>query len=370
MKRILAIVVILFFIIAAVGVGATYYAMRPNAGGSKTGTATADRAPGANQSRTASPGASTDETTAPTPVAKTDAPMYFTTMTHMEGDFKDDVDEGLFDKHVAAIRYAMDLFDEYGAKLTIESGLTFSKANANWNENILKEVLSRGHGVGTHADFGAVKKAVSPTLYQKQFEESKALVDALVGAENNIGVSGGQGPGDWVLAASAAGFKFMDGVVGFAYLSMPLSERPEGYTDAAIWSTYYHDPAPVDLEQRTHPFWLKNAKDFTEDTDGVLLVNGGDVGELASIADGRQNCNPNCTLTQADVDALKADIDAALATHDGSRVGKINVHVPVALLDKKNETVLRSFLAMVKTYVDAGKLTFGTQKDVYDAVSM
>ena len=52
-------------------------------------------------------------------------PIYISTMTHMEGIFKDDVSEKVFDGHVEDIRFAMDLFDEYGAKLTIESEQSF-----------------------------------------------------------------------------------------------------------------------------------------------------------------------------------------------------------------------------------------------------
>lgn len=304
------------------------------------------------------------------PTATTDAPFYFTTMTHMEGNFKDDVDENLFDRHVAQIRYAIALFDEYGVKLTIESGRSFAVANDTWKTNVLREVVDHGHGVGSHADFGAERKPTSLAALTEKFSEIKALVDALVGAENNRGVSGGQGQNDWVTAASRAGFGYMDGVVGFAYLSMPLSERPDGWTDAAIRSTYYHDGSPEDLTRRTHPFWLKDASDFTEDADGTLLINGGDAGELASLAEGRSTCNPDCKLTDADVDALKAMLDDALATHDGSRVGKLNVHIPLVLLKEENESVLREMLAMLKAYADEETILFGTQKDVYDAVSM
>lgn len=81
--------------------------------------------------------------------------LYVTAMTHLEGNLKDDVDEDLFLRHVAQMRFAMDLFDEYGAKLTFESEQSFARANTNWQLNILREAVERGHGVGTHADFGA-----------------------------------------------------------------------------------------------------------------------------------------------------------------------------------------------------------------------
>ena len=310
-----------------------------------------------------------DEAAAPKSASEpgiSDAPFYVTTMTHMESNFKDDKDEDLFDRHVGQIRWAMDLFDEYGAKLTIESEASFARAHGTWGTNALKEVVTRGHGVGTHADFGGQRRPIEMAEYTKRFQENKSLVDALVGAENNRGVSGGQGAGDWVTAATNAGFGYIDGVVGFAYLSMPMSARPDGWSDVAIRSTYYHDNAPEDLEQRTHPFWLADSSDFLEDKDGKLLVNGGDMGELTSLAEGRSNCFPDCALTSADVDALETALKEALALHDGSRVGKINVHIPLKLFDKAHETVLREMLSMLKEYAETRAIRFGTQIDVYE----
>lgn len=151
-----------------------------------------------------------------------DAPFYITTMTHMESAFKDDKDEALFNKHVDDIRWAMKLFDEYGAKLTIESEKPFASANIKWGLNFFKEILGAGHGVGSHADFGYSKDGKnleSTESLAKKLKELKTLIDGLAGAENNLGVSGGIGQADWVAAAARAGFKYKDGLVGIAYLS-------------------------------------------------------------------------------------------------------------------------------------------------------
>lgn len=295
----------------------------------------------------------------------TPAPLYITTMTHMEGVFKDDKDQALFLKHVEDLRWAMDLFDEYGAKLTIESEQSFATANIRWNQNFLQEVVDAGHGVGTHADFGASGKPLSLEELTQRFVENKKLVDQLVGADKNVGVSGGTGPTDWVLAASGAGFKFMDGVTGFGYLSMPLQERPAGWTDEYIRQTAYHDPIPTDFSQRIYPIALADAKDLVPDKPGVLVVMGGDIGELASLAEGRSNCAPKCTLTSEDVDKVVEAIDEALRIQDPQKVARINLHIPLTLFTRQNEELLRYFLDRIKTYTASGDVLWATQLGSY-----
>lgn len=296
------------------------------------------------------------------------APFYITSMTHMEGNWDDDSIQPLFEKHVSQMRYAMDLFDEYGAKLTFESEQPFAKANSIWGVNILKEVVDRGHGVGTHADFGADKKVtLSLEELTDNFKANKALVDDLVGAENNRGVSGGTGPTDWVLAASAAGFDYIDAVTGFGYLSMDESERPEGWTNQYIRTVAYHDSIPVDFEERIYPMWLKDATDLVPDEDGIIVDMNGDVGELASLAEDRKTCNPDCEFTQDDITAFTDAIDQALELRDPSKVTRLNLHIPLVLLDPKNETLLRSFLSAIQSYVDKGEVKWATQLEAYEA---
>lgn len=305
-------------------------------------------------------------TTPVTPAPSEKAPFVITTMTHMEGAFIDDENENVFEKHVSDLRWAMNLFDEYGAKLTVESEQPFAKANTLWGVNIMKEIVDRGHGVGTHADFGA-GAGTRLTLDQltTDFKTNKSLVDNLVGAENNQGVSGGTGPQDWVLAAAAAGFKYHDAVTGFGYLSMPESARPNGWSNAYIISTGYHDSIPPDLEDRIYPIPLKDAKDMNPDSNAATVVMSGDIGELASLAEGRNACFPNCILDQNDVDAVQTNIEDILRIRDASRFAKINFHIPMELLSSRNESLLRSMLNMIKTYTDKGELSWDTQLGAY-----
>lgn len=306
-----------------------------------------------------------DSTDDDTPIAP--APFYVTTMTHMEGNFKDDRDHDLFLRHVEQMRWAMDLFDEYGAKLTFETEESFAVANTVWDLNILKEAVDNGHGVGTHADFGAERVPKAFAFYVRAMRANKELVDNLVGAENNKGLSGATGAYDWARAAQEAGFSYMDALTGFAYLSIPLSERPDGWTNEAIRDTYYHDPVPTDIVDRTTPFTIEDAEDLVPDATGNLVISGGEIGELASLAEGRTNCAPDCSLTMDDVTEYFRQVDAALAGHDATMVGKVNLHIPLALLTEENETVLRALLSdIAERYVDAGTITWATQLAAYE----
>lgn len=300
-----------------------------------------------------------------------EAPLYLTTMTHMEHGFDDDTNQGVFEIHVQQLTYGMDLADEYDAKLTIESEQPFAIANVTWNRNFMAEIMTRGHGVGTHCDFGFHEKLMPVERYSRFFAENKALVDALVGSENNLGCSGGGGLNDWALAASLAGFKYIDGVVGMHYLSMPLDNRPDAtWTNEYIANIGYHRNAPVDLYQRIYPFMVADAADFVPDANGVILVSSGELGPLYMLAEGTaetgERC-PDCSYGFDDVDVLVALIREVDQNRDPNRIAKLTVYFPVHDFVPKNEPVLRYFFEQMQALADQGIITWATQRQVYEA---
>jgi hypothetical protein len=299
-------------------------------------------------------------------ILKGETPLFFTTMSHMESNFKDDVLEQMFLNHVDILRETLLMFDEYGAKLTIESEKPFARANHVWGINFLEEVVNLGHGVGTHCDFGVNEPEMSVEQYARFYRENKRLVDDLVGAENNKGCSGGWGPNDWVLGAATGGFEYLDAFAGFAYLSMPLSERPDGWTDAHIIEVTYHDPVPVDLYDRLYLYDLADALDFDADEDGVITVSGGDLGEISSLAEGRDACGTQCDLTREDIDYIFETVEDVLENRDASRVAKLNLHIPLTVFVDGNEEMLRYFLAGMEKYVEAGDVVWATQLEVFE----
>jgi hypothetical protein len=195
----------------------------------------------------------------------------------------------------------------------------------------------------------------------------KVLVDMLVGEDENFGCSGGGGVPDWVQGAELGGFAYVDGVVGFHYLSMPLTERPYGWDDATILGETYHDAAPVLLEDRVHPVFLKNAADFQEDTlvpEGAILMNAGSIGRVDSF-DGLPE-----VFTEDDIDGAMAALAEAVGAHDGERIGKAVFYMPATIFQSTNTKLLEEFFYRInEEFVDTGLVAWASQKDVYEATT-
>ena len=301
------------------------------------------------------------------------APIFITTMTHLEGnwDFSGNDGKEKFDQKILSIELAMDTFDKYDALLTIESEIPFAKAAIEWSSDIFQAILNRGHGAGTHCDISPLQPILSIEEFSEQFRERKVLMDTLIGVENNLGCSGGQGFNDWILGASAAGFKFIDGIVGYAFLSMPLEKRPAGWTnDYIIEQGHYHDNVPVALAERIHPFMMEDASDFIPDKPGRILLSAGGLGRLDGFADEErgESCRPRCSFEHEDIDAAFRRIDEALNLHDINKIGKIDIYFPLSSFSTKNISYIESFLSRLKDeYITPGKLKWGTQRAVYDA---
>ncbi len=304
-----------------------------------------------------------------------DAPFFITTMTHMEGNFNDDQNRAVFERHVNELRYGMDLAEEYGALLTIESEKPFARANTLWNLNMMAEIRDRGFGVGTHCDIGYKSAPMPVEQYAQMFRENKQLVDELVGEENNLGCSGGGSVNDWALAASMAGFRYLDGIVAMHYLSMPIENRPGvNWTDEFIRDGHFHLNAPVDLSQRIYPIGVSDAKDFAEDANAVIVVSSGELGLLSALAERGREVGGGPILSddeyvfdKADVDQLVGQIRSLAASRDRSRVAKVTVYLPVYFFSEKYETELRYFFAQMEGLQNEGVVQWATQRQVYEA---
>jgi len=298
------------------------------------------------------------------PTSNRTYPLYFSVMSHYEVTFTDDTNDAVFNKHVSDLNWALDLFDDYDAKLTIETEKPFARAVLNSGSTILSDALARGHGVGTHCDIGTSTGTTVESL-AADYKENKELVDEIVGEENNRGCSGGFGPADYVLAASSAGFGYLDGVVYYAYLAQPQSIRPDQVSDEEIRNIYFHDPVIPNFSDHIYPRFLNDAQDFVEDADGTFVLLNGELGEIANLEEGRSNCP--CTLTDADFDVVYDAIDEANAVRDPKRVAHIYIHMAPGNFKPENEALLRSFLEHMQQLQADGKIQWATMGEVYDA---
>lgn len=317
-----------------------------------------------------------EETSAPIdeePVA-TDtqvAPVYFATMTHLEGDWTQALTaQFFFEKQASYLRMAYDLAEAYDAVVTIESEIPMAEAMIKWDDNLLQEALDRGQGVGTHCDISPKIKFTDEEMIE-EYAKRKAAVDALVDPDENLGCSGGGGPSNWYLGAVGAGFKFLDGTVGYHYLALPLSQRPEGWDDRAILREYFHSAAPVEEEKRLYPFRISQLG-FEEDPQGDLVISAGVIGAIQSIAeldekDGWEgDCDESCEFTREDVDVLTQRIRSLVVARDTSRLMKLQVYIATKHYEDPD---MEYFFQEMQKLQEEGIITWASQKQVYEALT-
>jgi len=318
-------------------------------------------------------------------------PIYICVMVHMEGVSYSA--PAFYARHVDWLRDAMVLFDDaayQGAKLTIESRREFAIADdaASGGLEFLQEVVTNGHGVGTHCDF-AYLGGTDYVDYVNNLIANKTLVDARVGPDENKGVSGIGADIDWAGAAADAGFCYVNGVVGKHYLPMDAAYLPTGWTHAELndpTNPKGHKTAPVDLRHRIHPFPIENADDFYPDSPGRIVVFGGGLGPLYKAADydprtGVVGCGgvpptatDPCELDMDDIDTAEWKIRQAIAAHAGSPAfAKIEFHLPPSTFTQTisgtfdYDAELRAFLEMVAGYVVSGDLVWATELEAFEA---
>lgn len=301
-------------------------------------------------------------------LAEEEAPLFLTTMTHMESGSSDDEDEDLFWEHVAQLEYGMDLADEYDAILTIESEKPFALANEIWGYNMMAAIMNRGHGVGTHCDIAAKERDLTPEELTQRFLENKELVDNLIGAENNHGCSGGGSANDWVTAATSAGFDYINGIVGFHLLAIPQKDRPDPTWDNEyILAEAFHYSVPTDLADRIYLMKLRDLDDFEHDDDGTIVISNGELGGLDQLYEnytlGSDGYDKKNLLEKNDIDALAQIIREVDSYRDKSRVAKLAIYIPSSTFNEFNEEVLRYLFSEMQKLQDEGIMQWSTQWD-------
>lgn len=302
-------------------------------------------------------------------------PIFITTMTHLEGNWTEAAtNEEYFNRQADLVRHGMDLAEEYGATLTVESEIPMAEGMLAFGDNLLQEVLDRGHGAGTHCDINPRTRYTVSEMVE-QFAARKTLVDSLIGASENLGCSGGGTDGDWYKGAVGAGFSYLNGLVGFHYLALPESERPDGWDSRAIQKEFYHYPAPQDWEKYFHPF-LVSKLGFDEDPNGDLLLTEGALGNVTGLAElgdwtltSSVRCiDSSCTFDADDAAAAVAFIQEFAANDDRSRPSKITFYMPSNAFEDVDDEAMRAFFAAMQELVDTGVVQWASQRQVYDTV--
>ena len=294
--------------------------------------------------------------------AQCSPPVYFGLMIHIEDNWADDTNEDIFNLHALQLRNAVDFVKPYGAKFTAECAIPFALGCNIWGDNVLQSLIDSTMGVGSHANSS------------KDYAITKHLVDNLIGASENRGISGGATLSDgetvnnWVDSAFNAGFAYVDGGVFIMYLQIPQEERPNNVSDDDIIDSLYHDPAPADFEERVHPHRVNSAFTWHTDTIGPILLLTGSLGEIASIAEGRHSCSPSCVLDSTDVDSIIVSINQAISISEMSnKITVVYMHTPLNTYTPQKKHIYQYLFESLEPLVNLGKLEYKTQADIYDS---
>jgi hypothetical protein len=296
-----------------------------------------------------------------------DAPLLFATMTHMEGNWEFvEKKESMFAEQAELLRIGMDYAKEYDAVLTFESEMPFARAMAKWGDNVFQEALDRGMGIGTHCDIYPRTRLSTDEIIE-EFAMRKELIDALVDPSENLGCAGGGGLSDWYLGSVGAGFKYIDGIVGYHWLAVDPSKRPDGWDNKAIFASKFHDPVPAE-DERYYPVRVGTVG-FASDVDGELVVSSGDIGEISSIGETEgsdtwgASCGSDCPVNAKDVQVLIKKIREFDQRRDKSRVAKMQVYIPSS---KFADPGIEIFFASLQELQDHGVIEWASQKQVYE----
>jgi hypothetical protein len=281
-------------------------------------------------------------------------------MVHLEG-WGDDRDQERFKHHAGLVREYADLFEQYGAKLTLESK-ELTDGSIRWGDNVLLEMEQRGHGIGVHADIGGSLTYDCDRFVADLRAERLQLESVGVQVRH---VSGNTSHCDWVTATIEAGYKFTTGTVAYNVMSMPVETRPLEYRDCKTPSKC-HQIYPPDLEDRLHPWRAENGENWLEhDPQGGLVILASDGGLDCIQEELEGGVTGDCKFNIKDITFVKERVDQALKLATPDRVNFIYFSWSLGkILDQE---IMEVWLESTQEYVDESTVAWATLPEVYDA---
>lgn len=291
----------------------------------------------------------------------TDRPLlYLGIMVHLEG-WNDDRDEERYERHASLVREYADLFERFGAKLTLESK-ELTDGSIRWGDNVLLEMEQRGHGIGVHADIGG-SQAYECDRFTHDLKVERLQLESLGVKVRHV--SGNTSHCDWVAATINAGYEFTTGTVAYNVMSMPEETRPEEYRHCPTPSKC-HEIFPPDLEDRLHPWRAKDGSNWlTHDSEGGLVILASDGGLNCLQEELEGGVTSPCIFNLEDIQYTKERIDEALGLASPDEVNLI--YFSWSLGKALDQEIMQLWLEAMKPYVDDGQVAWATLPEIYDA---
>jgi hypothetical protein len=298
------------------------------------------------------------------PTAEIQTVLNLGIMVHLEG-WDDDTDEAKFRHHAALLREYATLFEEYGAKLTLESK-EMTEGATRWDDNVLLEMQNRGHGIGVHADVGG---SMRDTLSEMRLEltDMKSQLESLGVTVRHV--SGINSHCDWVTAAVESGFEFVTGVVSYALLSLPEEERPIVIPYGARPGEF-HQAYPFSVEGRLHAWRAENGSNWIDDNpDGNLVIIPSGEGLAYSYEEslGNVELGGAQNFTVEDIYAFEQQLNSILEYIESDESTQpYTYYLSWSFGQAFDRNLMEQWLQMVDQYVVLGKVQWKTIPEMYD----
>jgi hypothetical protein len=306
----------------------------------------------------------------PTPVSSTLAPaeiqkvLNLGIMVHLEG-WDDAREETKFRNHAELLRGYADLFEKYGAKLTLESK-EMTDGAMRWDDNILLEMQERGHAVGVHADVGGSASETARQMELKLTEMKSRLESLDVTVQH---VSGICSRSDWVTAAAKSGYKFVTGTVAFALASLSPGNQVMDIPTTAQ-PAQFHESYPFTLEGRLHSWRAENGYNWIVDTptgDVVIIPSGGGIAYTYEESQGQTGLAGDQQFTIEDITAFEKQLKEILAyIKSDQSTQPYSYYLSWSFGKALDQSLMEQWLKMVDKYVDSGLVQWQTIPEMYD----
>jgi hypothetical protein len=318
-------------------------------------------------------------------------PLYIATIMHLEKALVDEdrtwwdyTDKNYYDLHVEYLLAAANLYEEHGAKMTVEASISIAENIPYYNFNVLEELQSRGHGIGAHMDLGVdVQRSnnfweIVPDLLQgelsSEIDAQKVALDSIL-SESIIHNSGTPSPLDWVQANLDAGFQCHTSAVSYYLASLNEEYRPSGWTDQYILDGHYHTTYPFTFNERINPWSIESSENWIVPSNGDFIYIPGESGVPLDYLDEFYNQGitdhgallSDAEFTQEDVDQAIKMIEEALTYSDPNKVNSYYFMVLMHTIkaDEENDFILlKDFFERINVYVESGQIEWKTIPEI------
>lgn len=254
------------------------------------------------------------------------------------------------------------LFKNHGAKLTLEPRQEMWQAVTGANATLFSDLQAQGHSFAVHAALG---NAATLSQFVTQLTQLRTEL-----SQKNVTVQHASGQCqalDWVTGSVSSGFLAMTGGTENCLLALSAGNRPAGYENLSCAKpTDCHGVYPKTTAEKMHPWRAKQGSDWlTDHADGQLVILSSS-GTLPCLEE--EAAHPGqlstCTFTQGDIDRSKVEIDAALALVDKDKINQLYFVWSFGL--ELSDAMLEAWFAMLKPYIDQGRVAWKTESEVYD----